>query len=67
MMKQPSNKEFDCIAMKREAQSRIYEETKDMTHEQQIEYFRLGVHEGSFRDWWEHAGSMTASQGIRAS
>ncbi len=67
MMNQPSNKEFDCIAMKREAQSRIYEETKDMTHEQQIEYFRAAVQEGQFREWWEQAGSVSARQVVRAS
>lgn len=50
------NKEFDCIDMKREIQSQIYEETKDMSPQQLIEYFRNAVRSSKFRDWWEQAG-----------
>lgn len=35
-----TKKEFDCVEMKREAQTRIYEETKDMTPDQEIAYWR---------------------------
>jgi|GEM_PF-1616642 len=31
---------FDCVAMKREIQAAIYEETKDMTSEEYLEYIR---------------------------
>ena len=31
---------FDCVAMKREIQAKIYEETKDMTPEEQRERLR---------------------------
>jgi hypothetical protein len=34
------NKEFDCVEMKRRGAARIYEETKNMTREQEIEYWR---------------------------
>jgi hypothetical protein len=34
------NKTFDCVEMKRKAQKEIYEETKDLSREEQIEYFR---------------------------
>ena len=57
-MNQMNKKEFDCIAIKREAQSRIYEETKDMTPQQQIEYFRNAVRKSHFREWWEQANSF---------
>lgn len=30
---------FDCVAMKHRAQLRIYEETKDMTPHELVEYF----------------------------
>ncbi|MBI5216311.1 MAG: hypothetical protein HY960_11210 [Ignavibacteriae bacterium] len=55
MMNQ-QNKEFDCIAMKREIQNQIYEETKDMSSLERLEYFRNAVRSSKFRDWWEHAG-----------
>lgn len=32
------NKTFDCVEMKRQAQERIYEETKGMTTEQRLAY-----------------------------
>jgi len=51
-MTNQQNKEFDCIAMKREAQTLIYEEIKNMSPEQQIEYFRNAVQSSKFREWW---------------
>lgn len=35
-----TEKTFDCIAMKRNAASRIHEETKDMTREKKLAYWR---------------------------
>jgi hypothetical protein len=32
-------KTFDCVEMKRKAQERIYEETKNLTREEELEYF----------------------------
>jgi len=34
---------FDCVKMKREIQAKIYEETKDMTSEEYLEYIRKGA------------------------
>ena len=31
---------FDCVAMKREIQAAIYDETKNMTSEEYLEYIR---------------------------
>jgi len=31
---------FDCVEMKRKAQARIYEETKDMTLDEMFEYWQ---------------------------
>lgn len=37
------NKAFDCVAMKRQAQVRIYEETRHMTAEEKIAFYhRIG-------------------------
>ncbi len=33
-------KTFDCIEMKRRAQERIYAETKDLSPQEEIEYYR---------------------------
>ena len=35
-----NKKTFDCVEMKREGARRIYEQIKDMTLEQEIEYWR---------------------------
>ena len=35
-----TKKEFDCVEMKREAQRRIYEETKDMSFDELLAYWQ---------------------------
>jgi hypothetical protein len=55
MMNQPNKKEFDSIAIKREAQNQIYEEIKDLTPQQQIEYFRNAVQQSRFEKWWKQS------------
>lgn len=42
-------KTFDCVQMKRRGAVRIYEETKGMTLDEQIEYWRKRTEE--FRQW----------------
>jgi len=44
---------FDCIAFKERVQAEIYEEIKDLTPSQQIEYFRKAAETGPFADWWK--------------
>jgi len=36
---------FDCVQMKREIQAQIYQETKDMTTEEWLDYVRKGSEE----------------------
>ena len=38
-----TNKPFDCVDMKRRLQESIYEETKDMTAEQEIARYRAAA------------------------
>ena len=45
-------KEFDCIEFKRKVQERVYEDIKDKTSQQQIEYFRNRAENGPLGDWW---------------
>lgn len=35
----PVTKSFDCVEMKWKAQERIYEETKNLTHEEKVAYW----------------------------
>ena len=46
-------KEFDCVEFKRRAQSRIYERIKDLSPEEEIEYFRRAADEGPLGQWWK--------------
>ncbi len=66
-MNQTNKKRVDCIAMKREAQSRIYEEIKGLSSKQQIEYFRDAVRSGRFKQWWEEGNTSFARQASKAS
>lgn len=50
-----SEKPFDCIRMKREIQSKIYEEIKGRSAEEQIAYFRRATEEGPLSAWWKAA------------
>jgi len=34
---------FDCIKMKRDIQTKIHQETKGMTQEERLEYYRQGA------------------------
>ncbi len=50
-------KDFDCVEMKRNAQSKIYEAIKQMTPEEEISYFRQSVERSKFSKWWKSASS----------
>lgn len=43
---------FDCIAYKRKVQEQIYQETKDMTPEEEMAYIRRKAHEGKMGEIW---------------
>ena len=47
-----NNNGFDCIAFKREAQSKIYGEIKDFSPMEEMRYFRKKVAFGPFGKWW---------------
>ena len=36
-------KTFDCVEMKRKVQEQIHEETRDLSREQEIEYFHAAA------------------------
>lgn len=66
-MKNQQNKELNCIAIKREAQNRNYQETREMTPQQQIEYFHNAVQKSRFREWWKQANSFSGNSVNKAS
>ena len=43
---------FDCIAFKRETQLRMYEETKEMTRQQEIDYLEKKASDGPLAELW---------------
>lgn len=47
-----TDKKFDCIAFKRTAQLAIYKETKGMTREEEMAYFRTRAESGPLGIWW---------------
>ncbi len=62
MTTQPKSKTFDCIAYKRKVQEQIYEETKHMTSDEQIQYFRRRAEEGSLAEWWRNVKAESRQQ-----
>ncbi len=58
-MVQATKKTFDAVLAKRKAQAAIYAETKDLTHQQEIEYLNRKVETGPFADWWRKVREAT--------
>lgn len=57
-------KEFDCVEMKRRIQEKIYEETKGMSVEELVAYFRRRVEEGPFADLWKKPSRIRSSKAL---
>ena len=45
-----NKKKFDCVAMKLEIQAKIYNETKEMSSQELLEYYRESVEKGPFAE-----------------
>lgn len=45
-------KTFDCVEMKHKIQDKIYEETKNLSREELIAYFRRHAQTGPFAQLW---------------
>jgi hypothetical protein len=50
MLDSKSEKPFDCVEFKRQAQLRIYEKIKNMSSAEEIEYFRRQAENGPFAE-----------------
>lgn len=55
-------KKFDCVAMKRRIQEKIYSETNGMSHQEQIAYFHRRIKESEFAGFLDEKPSPDASQ-----
>ena len=64
-----AKKDFDCVEFKRQAQARIYERIKNLSPEEEIDYFRKAVEDGPLGESWKAArnrsqhGRSAASRG----
>jgi hypothetical protein len=54
-MSQKTEKQFDCISFKRLAQAGIYEQIKNLTPAQQVEFFRRQAESGPFAELLQRA------------
>ena len=43
----------DCVALKRQAQAKIYADTKEMSAAEEVEYFRRRARSGALGAWWK--------------
>lgn len=46
-------KDFDCLKFKQQAQENFFEEIKNLTPNEQIEYFRQEAESSSLGQWWK--------------
>ncbi|GEM_PF-705411 len=63
MSRKKNNDGFDCVEFKRQAQSKIYEETKGMSTHEQIAYFHKRAASGSIGRWWKTLPSVPLNFG----
>ena len=61
-----ADKEFDCVEFKRQAQVRVYGAIKDLSPEQEIEYFRRAAVQGPLGTWWRSLRQPAAATDSRA-
>lgn len=56
-------KAFDCMEYKRRVQAEIYDEIRDLTDEQRVEYFRRRAEESALGNWWRSVKQAKAKRG----
>jgi len=57
-----AKKGFDCLAYKDRVQQEIYEQIKDLTVQEQIDYFNRGAQTGPLGEWWKKIKERSKSQ-----
>jgi hypothetical protein len=64
-MRRNKAKRFDCIAFKRRVQAKIYEETKRLSPQEEIAYFRDRAQSGALSKWWATVRARSGSATLR--
>ena len=57
MSKKKAKKEFDCVAFKGQVQGKVYQETKGLSLEEQVAYFRKKANSSPLGKWWKRLPS----------
>jgi hypothetical protein len=65
MKRRAAAKRFDCVAFKRRAQSKVYEDTRELTVAEQVEYFRRRAQSGALGPWWKRVSPSGAGSAAR--
>ena len=62
-MKRNNNRKqgIDCVALKRQAQAKIYADTKDMSASEQIDYFHRRAVSSALGAWWKQVSRFADS------
>ena len=63
-------KDFDCVEFKRRAQARINERIKNLSPQEEIDYFRRAAEEGPLGQPWkvaQHRSRREPSAGVSGS
>ncbi len=60
-----TDKEFKCVDFKHETQMQIYREIKNLTPEEEIEYFHRRAESSVFGKWWGKLYGRAAAAGGR--
>ena len=47
-----TEKDFDCVEFKRQAQTRIYAAIRQLSPAEEIAYFRQAAERGPLGNWW---------------
>ena len=53
MKRRAGARRFDCLALKRRAQSKVYGATREMAAAEEAEYFRRRAEAGALGSWWK--------------
>jgi hypothetical protein len=56
-----TKKKFDCVGFKRQAQEKIYEDTKGMTATEEIAYYRNKAQSSVFAHLWKGSRRKSAA------
>ncbi len=44
---------FDCLEFKRQVQEKLYEDTKQLSHEEELKHYKNSVEKGPFAELWK--------------